>query len=65
MVQSQDRWEFYRDARAKWRWRRVAVNGRIIAASTEGYTKRSACVSNAKRCGFEECKASGSGGEFG
>ena len=62
MTQSQDRWEFYRDTRAKWRWRRIARNGRIIAASSEGYVKRSACVSNAQRCGFEGNEsATGSG----
>jgi uncharacterized protein YegP (UPF0339 family) len=53
MANMKDRWEFYRDARKKWRWRRVATNGRIIAASTEGYVKRSGCVTNAKKSGFE------------
>jgi uncharacterized protein YegP (UPF0339 family) len=54
MTETKDRWEFYRDARNEWRWRRVARNGKIVDASTEGYTKRSACVSNARRCGFED-----------
>lgn len=29
-----------------WRWRMKATNGRIIGASTEGYTHRSACLRN-------------------
>lgn len=53
MSKPTDRWEFYRDARKKWRWRLVAINGRIVAASTEGYLKRSDCIANAQRCGFE------------
>ncbi len=57
MSNTNDRWEFYQDARKKWRWRRVAVNGRIIAASTEGYVKRSACVNNARQSGYETTPA--------
>jgi uncharacterized protein YegP (UPF0339 family) len=57
MSNKNDRWEFYQDARKKWRWRRAAANGRIIAASTEGYVKRSACVDNAKKSGFENSPA--------
>lgn len=53
MSNSTDRWEFYQDARKKWRWRRVAANGRIVAASTEGYVRRSDCIVNATRSGFE------------
>ena len=47
-----DRWEFYRDTRKEWRWRRVASNGRIVDASTEGYSNRSDCIANAERCGY-------------
>ena len=53
MSETHDRWEFYKDARDKWRWRRIASNGKIVAASTEGYAKRASCMENAKRCGFE------------
>lgn len=53
MTKAKDRWEFYRDARSKWRWRRVAGNGRVVDASTQGYGSRSACVNNAQRCGYE------------
>lgn len=53
MSDSKDRWEFYRDAKQKWRWRRLSKNGRIVDASTQGYRDRSTCLANAKRCGFD------------
>ncbi len=33
----------YRDARFFWRWRLVAINGRIIADSSEGYNNEADC----------------------
>jgi len=47
-----DKWEFYKDTRNEWRWRRTAPNGQIVGASTEGYSSREACVDNAKRHGY-------------
>lgn len=47
-----DKWEIYQDAKDEWRWRRVAPNGKIVGASTEGYKTRAACVANAKRNGY-------------
>ena len=47
-----DRWEIYKDGLADWRWRRTASNGKIVGASTEGYTNRSDCIDNAKRHGM-------------
>lgn len=44
-----DRWEIYKDAAGEWRWRRIAVNGRIVGASSHGYVNRIDCVNNAKR----------------
>ncbi|EFA4859887.1 TPA: DUF1508 domain-containing protein [Escherichia coli] len=32
-----DKWEFYIDSANEWRWRRVASNGRIVGASSQGY----------------------------
>ena len=49
---SADRWEIYRDEQRKWRWRRVAPNGRIVGGSTQGYRWRVSCVRNAKRNGY-------------
>jgi len=34
------RFEIYRDRRKEWRWRLKAANGRIIADSGEGYSRR-------------------------
>lgn len=47
-----DRWEIYKDGAGLWRWRRTASNGRIVGASTEGYTNKSDCIANAQRNGM-------------
>jgi uncharacterized protein YegP (UPF0339 family) len=47
-----DKWEIYQDSVGQWRWRRVAANGRIVGASSEGFSTRSACVENARRNGY-------------
>ncbi|MBA3725981.1 MAG: DUF1508 domain-containing protein [Armatimonadetes bacterium] len=47
-----DTWEFYKDPQGKWRWRRVAPNGRIVGQSSEGYNNRSDCEDNARRNGW-------------
>jgi uncharacterized protein YegP (UPF0339 family) len=49
---SNDVTEFYKDKAGEWRWRRRALNGRIVGASTEGYKLRRDCVANAKRNGY-------------
>jgi uncharacterized protein YegP (UPF0339 family) len=33
--------DVYRDAKREWRWRLVAANGEQVAASGEGYVRRS------------------------
>ncbi len=50
-----DHWEFYQDNNEehhKWRWRRTASNGRIVGASTQGYTEKEECIENAIRNGY-------------
>lgn len=32
--------KFYRDKAGKWRWRITARNGEILAASSQGFTRR-------------------------
>lgn len=49
-----DKWEFYQDKRCEWRWRRIASNGRIVGASSEGYKTQESCVGNAQRNGYKE-----------
>lgn len=47
-----DKWEFYQDTKKEWRWSRIAPNGKIVGASTEGYINKSDCIANAKRNGY-------------
>lgn len=47
-----DKWEFYKDQANEWRWRRIANNGRIVGASSEGYINKTDCIENARRNGY-------------
>lgn len=47
-----DKWEFYKDSHNEWRWRRTAINGRIVGASTQGYVSKQDCIDNAVRNGY-------------
>jgi len=47
-----DRWEIYKDKRDEFRWRRTATNGNITGSSSESYTKKADCKSNAERNGM-------------
>jgi len=49
-----DKWEIYKDNVGEWRWRRVATNGRIVGASSQGYVNRIDCVANAERHGYTD-----------
>ena len=40
--------EFYQDKADEWRWRITAANGQIVGASSEGYSNKTAAVSNLK-----------------
>ncbi len=53
MPGEKDKWEFYKDARGEWRWRRIAPNGRIVGASSEGYKNKHDCIENARRHGYQ------------
>jgi uncharacterized protein YegP (UPF0339 family) len=48
-----DKWEFYKDKTAEWRWRHWDGNGNEIGAATEGYKNLADCEQNAKRNGFQ------------
>jgi len=39
-MSNEPRFEIYRDNANEWRWRLVAANGHIIAASGEGYRSK-------------------------
>lgn len=47
-----DKWEFYKDAEDKWRWRRTSPNGKIVGSSSEGYINKADCTGNASRNGW-------------
>jgi uncharacterized protein YegP (UPF0339 family) len=53
-IGDKDKWEFYKDKKGEWRWRRTAINGRVVGAATEGYINRLDCVENAKRNGYSD-----------
>lgn len=46
-----DRWEIYNGSDG-WRWRRIAPNGNIVGAATQGYSNKSDCIDNARRNGM-------------
>lgn len=51
-MSDQDKWEFYKDAQGEWRWRRIASNGRVVGASSQGYKNQADCIDNARRNGY-------------
>ncbi len=44
--------DFYQDTADEWRWRIKATNGKIIAASSEGYENHSDAKQNIKDVAF-------------
>jgi uncharacterized protein len=44
-----DKFELYQDKKGEWRWRRTASNGRLVGASSEGYSSKSDAEANMKR----------------
>jgi uncharacterized protein YegP (UPF0339 family) len=50
-----DKIELYKDKKGEWRWKRIAINGNNVGASSEGYVKKSDCLDNAQRQ-FVECE---------
>jgi len=49
-----DKWEFYKDTRGHWRWRRISkANGQIVGSSHEGYVNKADCIANARRAGYK------------
>ena len=48
-----DRWHFYTDTRGAHRWRRIALNGKLVSASEVGYEHRTAALVSAERAGYK------------
>lgn len=53
---NQDKWKFYKDKSSEWRWTRIARNGEIVGAASEGYKNWNDCFENAKRNGYSAPK---------
>ncbi|MXU64228.1 YegP family protein [Oceanomicrobium pacificus] len=49
MAGENDKFEVYQDKRGEYRWRRIASNGQIVGAASEGYTKKADCEANMNR----------------
>ncbi|MEO1331177.1 MAG: DUF1508 domain-containing protein, partial [Pseudomonadota bacterium] len=43
----------YQDKREEWRWRRMASNGKIVGAASEGYKAKKDAEANAERQGYK------------
>lgn len=54
MTDHNDTWTIYTDNKGEYRWRRTAANGKIVGASSEGYSSRQACLDNARRNGYKK-----------
>jgi len=52
-----ERWFFYQDAAAQWKWARLDVFGTVLSHSGAAFASRDECVSDARCAGFaEECR---------
>jgi uncharacterized protein len=49
MAGENDVFEIYQDKKSEYRWRRKAANGKIVGASSEGYTKKADAEANMNR----------------
>ena len=56
MAGENDKFEVYKDKRGEFRWRRIASNGKIVGASSEGYSKKADCEKNMNRGHVESDK---------
>ena len=52
MATKEHKWEFYQDKAGKHRWRRIASNGNVIGASSQGYVTPKDCRNNAILNGY-------------
>ena|GEM_PF-1083216 len=50
MASREHKWEFYQDKAGTYHWRRIASNGNVIGAATQGYVTAKDCKGNAEEC---------------
>ena len=53
MSQNSLTWTFFTDVKGEWRWRSKSTNGKIVGASSEGFTSKQNAIKNAKLNGYE------------
>ncbi len=51
VIESEDRWEFYKDRIGQWQWRKFRSK-KVVAVSSDGFYTRQACVTDARRRGY-------------
>lgn len=52
MATIEERWFFYQDSTALWRWARLDLFGTVLERSPEGHQDRDDCVADAGRHGY-------------
>jgi len=52
MSKENDQFDFYKNEKKEWRWKRTAANNEIVGCAHEGYKNFKDCFSNAIRNGF-------------
>ena len=48
-----DKWDFYRDARGEWKWRRRVATGEILGTSDLSFKNKEDCMDDAKSHGYK------------
>ena len=47
-----DNWDFYKDLKGRWKWRKYGKNGKIIKESSDSYINKLDCLNNARKNGY-------------
>jgi len=54
MSGEKDVWKIYKDNDNRWRWKRIAPNGRVVAESNKSFQYKDNCEENAVRNGYRK-----------
>ena len=49
-----ERWFFYQDVGALWKWARLDVLGNVLGHSGASFESRAACLEHARQSGYED-----------
>jgi len=41
-----DKWDFYKDDRGEWKWRRILANGAVLGTSHLSFKNKEDCISD-------------------